>query len=105
MGVPPWNVVDLEAFHQLPAVQEVLEDLVHGMPDVQVAVRVGGTVVEREGGSGGGATGGGELVVDKFFQNSLRGAVSEVCRLQGCGREGWVSVFYDAAANRECQRE
>ena len=75
MGVPPWNVVDLEAFHQLPAVQEVLEDLVHGMPNVQVAVRVGGTVVEREGGSGGGATGGGELVVEVqvFPELSARG--------------------------------
>mmetsp|Transcript_21132 Transcript_21132/g.35444 ORF Transcript_21132/g.35444 Transcript_21132/m.35444 type:complete len:358 (-) Transcript_21132:217-1290(-) len=49
VAVPPGHVAHLAPLQHLIAVNEVLEDLVEGVTDVQVAVSVWGAVVQNEG--------------------------------------------------------
>ena len=52
--IPARNVIGILAQHLLAARHDVLEDLVERMPDVNVAVGVGGAVVQHEFGPPGG---------------------------------------------------
>ncbi len=48
VAIPAWDIVGVEAHHLLGAHDDVLEDLIQGVADVEVAVGVGRAVVEDE---------------------------------------------------------
>eukprot|EP00592_Proboscia_alata_P024642 CAMPEP_0194428888 /NCGR_PEP_ID=MMETSP0176-20130528/43558_1 /TAXON_ID=216777 /ORGANISM="Proboscia alata, Strain PI-D3" /LENGTH=70 /DNA_ID=CAMNT_0039241557 /DNA_START=81 /DNA_END=290 /DNA_ORIENTATION=- len=56
--------MDLLALQHLPSINEILEDFVQRVPDMQIAIGVGGSIVEYESGGVVGGGGGAQFVVE-----------------------------------------